>query len=474
MTPRLARRAGAAALAVALAASPALAWESQTTHAGLAEQAALASHLHARLRGLGFTRGLYEPLTMPPADAPELIAALRRLDPAGGFVPDNRGRQYALSWLAAGAALADAPFAANHFFDPTTGKGWQRPGVGLVDSVEESVVERLGRASIPDRGVPAPDWVVAKDNPLGLDGFLDQYAKAVRASTPGERSRHMAGALVAAGAILHVLADMGSPSHVRGDTAAHFDPVGRGRDDLGSRFERIAALAWGRLGVPAPSRVVTRPTLRAFFTGPGTGTGAEVGLADATAGRWFSPHTLPRPMRITAAVGRTQVTPQLVRPKPAPPARLNLMAASQEQGATLDDADGTCLSRYRVAHGLLTWWLDDDCLLEQAAAILPEVASFEAGLLEFLFRGELNVQVNGGDVAVSAATPLGAGDVEILAEDSRGVRTPVATVKSQAATTGAALARAAAPAGAVRLIALFRGADAAGEPVIAVGAADRK
>jgi len=457
----------AAVLAVAAAASPAAAWEAQTTHAGLAEQAAAASRLHTRLRSLGFARGLYEPLTVPPADAPELVKALRRLDPAGGYVPDTRGRQYALSWLTAGAVLADAPFAHHHFFDPATGAGWTFDAGGLGGRLEAALLARLGRTRPPDRGTAAPDWVVAKNNPMGLDGFLDQYAKAIRARTPGERGRHMAGALLAAGAIVHVLADMGSPSHVRSDSAAHFDPVGPGRDDLGSRFERVTALAWGRLGVPAPSTKVSRPRLRAFFTSP-DGTG----LADVTSKRWFSAHTLPAPVQITGAGGRTQLAIELARPQPAPPARLNLMAASQDQGATLHDAAGMCLARYRVDHGVLTWSLDDECLLEQAGAILPEVAGFATGLLDFLFRGELAVTRQGNEVRVAAASAVGAGQLEILGEDGSGVRTAAAASASPGGAAGSELGRAAVPAGSRRVIALFHGVDAAGEPLVAVGTLD--
>ena len=114
----------AAALALVLAAGPAAAWEAQTTLAGLAEQPAASSSLHQRLIDLGFAGGLYEELTVPPADAPELIAALDRYSPIQGFVPDQRGRQYAVAWLVAGAVLADSnpTWAADHFLDPATGK----------------------------------------------------------------------------------------------------------------------------------------------------------------------------------------------------------------------------------------------------------------------------------------------------------------------------------------------------------------
>jgi hypothetical protein len=459
------RALAATCAALALGAtSTARAWEGASTHAGLTEVAAQGSHLHARLRALGWERGLFDALTVPPEDAPALLAALRAFPPTAGFAPDARGRQFALAWLVAGAVLADAPFAANHFFDPTSLAGWSRPSTSIWNRLAD-----LGAsATVPARGVAAPDWVVAKDNPLGLDGFLDQYAKAIRGATPGERSRAMAGALVAAGAILHVLEDMGSPSHVRGDARAHIDPLGPAVDDLGSRFERVAALGFGRLGVPGPDRVVSRATLRGFFTGGDKA--KEPGLADETADHWFSAYTLPAPIRI--GTGSRTVSPRLARPLPAPPTRMNLMAASQVDGTTLVDGDGVCLARYRVDRGILNFWLDDDCLLAQAQAILPETASYAAGALDFLFRGELTVVGGNGELAVTAAGPMGAGKLELLAEDARGVRTSLSTLELKPALAGSLLAALPAPAGARRVVALYRGTDGAGEPLVAVGAID--
>nr|MBA3457690.1 hypothetical protein [Deltaproteobacteria bacterium] len=366
---------------IALTASPAAAWEPETTHAGLAEQAALASKLHKRLVSLGFSGGLFEPMTIPPADAPTLIAAVRLLSPTHGAVPDARGRQVALSWISAGAALADLPAShgANHFFDPQTQRGWQAPERSVLEGISDKAREAIGRADLPDRGIPAPDWVLSKTNPFNLASFYLQYAKAATARTPGERSRHMAAALVAAGAILHTLGDLGAPSRVRSDEAAHLAPLGAGPDDLGSRFERIAALAHGRLGVPGPSRTITRTRLRDYFSSKDGG-----GLADLVARSYFSPNTLPSSSRIGG-----DSRPSLARPQPALPTRLNLMAASRDDGTTLRDANGTCLARYKVEHGVLEFWIDDDCMLEQIAHLLPEVAAYETGLLDFLLRGEL-------------------------------------------------------------------------------------
>lgn len=442
----------------ALAPRPALAWEPETTHAGLTEQAAIASRLHKRLVSLGFTGGLFEPLTIPPADAPSLVAALKLLSPSHGAVPDARGRQSALGWLAAGAALADVPAArgANHFFDPLTGRGWQAPDRGALDGLHDSVRRTLGRASLPEHGVPAPDWVTSRDNPFNLDAFATQYARAISAATPGERSRHMAAALVAAGAILHVLGDLGAPSRVRGDERAHFEPLGTDPDDLGSRFERIAALAYGRLGVPGPSRVITRAHLRDYFTSKDGG-----GLADLISRSYFSPHTLPAPTRVSG-----DARPPLARPAPTLPARLNLMAASHDEGSLIRDAKGTCLARYRVEHDVVSFGIDDECMLEQIGAILPEVVAYEAGLLDFLLRGELQIAV-AGEIAVTAKG-LGTGTIDVFVEDERGVRTKLTSAMTTPSSEQ--LVRAAAPASGTRVVALYRGVDGNGEPLIAVGA----
>ena len=442
---------------VAGQARDAHAWEAETTQAGLAEQAALSSRLHKRLVVLGFDGGLFEPLTVPPADAPALIETLHLLSPSHGAVPDARGRQTALAWISAGASIADVPakLGANHFYDPTTKKGWEKPSRGVLGGLSDAVRESVGRAEVPSHGVPAVDWVTDKNNPLSLAGFLDQYAKAVSAATPGERSRAMAGALVAAGAMLHVLGDLGAPSRVRGDEAAHFELLGGGPDDLGSRFERVASLAFGRLGVPAPSRVITRQHLRDYFT-----TTDGQGLADAISTGYFSSNTLPAPTRVGS-----DTKPKLARPLPALPAKLNLMAATREDGTTLRNPAGVCLARYHVDHGVVSFHLDDDCMLEQVTAILPEVTAFETGLLDFLLRGELTVTAT-TELSI-AAKGLGSGSVELFVEDASGVRK---SIGKQDVVAGDVNIHVGLPGSGTRVVALFRGVDAAGEPIVAVGA----
>ena len=415
----------ALAALVAAGARDGAAWEAATTHAGLTEQAALASSLHERLRvQFAQDKGLFQVLTVPPADARDLFVVLQRLNPTHGYVPDKRGKLNALGWLVAGSVVADTPeeLAANHFYDPTTRSGLSSASLrGLLSRIRHRVVTVVNGSDLERSGVAGPDWIEHPKNPFGLAGFRDQYIKAVSARTAGERSRHLAGALLAAGAMLHVLEDMGSPSHARNDLAAHLDRLGPNPADVGSRFERVAALAYGRLGVPAPAKVVGDRPLRAFFTARDGS-----GLADRTARSWFSEGTLPRELELggnsRGALQRLART--VLRPAPVPPADLDLEAATSEAGGELSDKRGACLARYRVENRRLSWSIDDACALEQVTAILPTVSGYAAGMLESLFRGTLALEADpaGGVLVRAGAVDLGPGTVTIYWDDARRVR----------------------------------------------------
>lgn len=450
-------------------------FEAETTHAGLTEQAAAHSVLNERLRTqFGYGHGLLEALTVPPQDAASLFAVLRRFNPTHGYVPDGRGRQSALSWLVAGSVVADtggtsASHFASHFFDPTTGRGLSADTVDNADEeLRARLLPRLAGTRLPKRGTPAPEWITDPANPMGLTGFVDQYDKAVRSRTSGERARHMAGALLAAGAMMHVLQDMGSPSHVRNDLAAHIERIGNDTLDAGSRYERVAALAYGRLGVPAPSGPIRAGSLRAFFTDPDSGQG----LADYTARSWFSAGTLPGTITLRGHVPSDQLGAMLAksvrRPAPVPLPKLDLFGAARGT-ETLVDAQGACVARYRLVQTKLRWSMDDPCVLEQLAQQLPIVAAYSAGFLDYLFRGELALFVRDSHVTVAIeGVQAGAGTLELFWDDELGVRQSFHKADVSGAEAGKALGKAPAPpSGARRVTALYRGVDASGEALVA-------
>jgi len=299
-----------------LPAHDAPAWEATTTHAGLTEQAAITSKLHKRLkRQFNADRGLYTPLTIPPPDARPLFQLLRTFNPSNGYVPDGRGRLYAIGWLAAGSVVADAPtsHAFNHFYNPLTKKGLSKRSYGL----QHKWLARWLGESLPSSTANAVGWLTDKRNPMNVTGFFSQYAKAVGAKTPAERSRHLAGALLAAGALLHLLQDMGSPSHVRDDVHAHLQKVSS-RRDIGSRFERMAALSFGRLGIPSTKVSTAAPSLHGLFTNA-----KGTGLADVTARSWFSASTLPRAIKLDHITVRRIVAQVAAHYKTSPAAITN-------------------------------------------------------------------------------------------------------------------------------------------------------
>ncbi|MSP16393.1 MAG: hypothetical protein EXR73_07270 [Myxococcales bacterium] len=464
------RRPAIAVIAVAALASltqPARAWEPETTHAGLTEAAALGSGLALLFEELlGLELGWYETLALPPGVAPEIDGALRHLPTTEGYVPDALGRQAALGWLVAGSVIEDLPAGQSrrHFHDPVH-------GVGLTGATASgpSLFERLAGAPARPHGGPAADWVIAAENPLGLHCFLDRLAASTTDAAPARRQQELARALVCAGAMLHVLEDVGSPSRARDDLRAHLEPLGGGAADQGSRFERLAATLHGRLGIAPATRLLSRTRLRDHFTAAD-----RLGLADHTSARYFSLGTLPAPLELSRRDSALTVVDRLRTasrfPLPASFA-LDLVAAARAEGAVLRDADGVCLAHYRLARRRLNFSLPPDCATEQLAAILPDVANRAAGFLAYLFRGRLKLSAS-GQVTVDGVA-LGAGTLTLLAEDAAGTRRVVGQPAAVAGgAAGAVLHDFANAERAVERVAIFRGVDAAGEALVALGRSD--
>ncbi len=469
--------AGVSLLLFTVAQQQAPAWQAQTTIAGVTEQAALGSSLHQRLdEQLGLTEGLFSILRIPPQDAPSLFELLKKLNPSNGHVPDPTGHQTALGWLAAGSALADTPpqQAVNHFYDPRTGKGASPAKGNLATTLRNRIASIVVRESLLRGGLAAPDWIISPENPMNVSGFHDQYRKAIKARTLGERNRHAAGALLAAGAIMSVLADMGSPAHVRDDLGSFFELFSGDQTDVGSRFERVAELAFGRLGIEPPAQVIKKSTLRDYFTAAD-----KTGLADIVSIGYFSANTLPRPIPVAAKSTSTSISAALSkalrRPAPVPVGPFDLEAARSPVGGRLESSSGVCLAHFhlrdrRQGRAQLWFSIPDSCAVEQQRELLSLTTSYVAGALAYLFRGSLAVKLDGQMLTVSSdATALGSGTLTAFSDDELGVRSPFASVAlTQPTAQKAVLASLAAPPQKTKRIAvLFEGVDTQGEPISA-------
>ncbi len=457
------------ALAGLLLVNTANAWEATTTHAGLTEQSAYASDLHGLLaKQFGQEKGIYTGLTIPQADAPELFGILAKLNPTHGYTPDARGQMSALSWLVAGAVIADMPIshAANHFLDPENSKGLTEGKRALKHSLYVSLVSVGSPGRLSAGGQAANTWWSSAKNPMSYVGFAGQFRKAVTSPSATGRARHLAGSLLAAGSMLHILQDMGSPSHVRNDLAAHQEQVSASNDDLGSRFERIASLAFGRLGISRSTAAPALTSLSDHFSNP-----AGTGLADVTARGYFSSNTLPRSFSVRRDAGsskfRGMISSHLRRPYPEAPANLDLVAARNPQGATWSNEDGVCLTRYKHKQATLSWWIDDDCALEQLEAVFPTIAGYGASFLERLYPSDISMTERSGSVVVTGdVSRYGAGSLLFFSESADGTRTQFHAGVRQGDSSELYLAPTP-PAGTIKVAVLFDGTDNVGKPLLA-------
>ncbi len=393
-------------------ASTAQAWEGATTHAGLAEQSALASALHrALIERFGVTLGLFGELTITPERSPFWKRLTTLLSPSQSYTPDARGKMTALGWLVAGSVLADVPreSAVNHFLNPRSGKGLSDATLDQRQRPLGQKIASVFRETPPSDGLPAVRWLFDDENSGGVAAFHRHMIAAVSAPRPATRDQELARALFAAGAILHVLADMGSPSHVRDDLGAHYDSLGPEPLDVGSRFERIASLAFGRLGIPEARQIETRDAIEDYFV-----TRKRTGLADLTHRSWFSAYTLPRsfsaPKDATPILALVQKN--LRYPEPGPHLELADNRIVSDKGVCLADVN-TSGDRYAFS-------LSDECVLEQLSVILPQVVGFGAGLLDTLFGRTLKVSSDATGVNVSG---LSRGRLSVFWDDQNGQRT---------------------------------------------------
>ncbi len=431
------------AFAFAFAFAPSAQAYEAPTHAGLTERATLAATLHQRLiNELARPLGLYEALQLASGDH-ELDHRLAKLDPEGGYAPDASGRQTALAWIVAGAVLEGVPAARtrDHFYDPVSGAGLDqderafRTRVGAAVSGIGTLRGIFTGSNFDGSGHSSIEWLTAGRalNDWGVQRFLDERERSVSAVRPADREDALVRSLLAAGAIAHLIEDAGDPAFVHDDWRIAL--AGEG-----AAYQQWVAAHFGRLAIPAPAPgALARAHLVDFIHDA-----AGEGLADRTARRFFSPGSLPS----TGA--------------PTPPSLSTPTAAS----GYVASSDVTHLAAYRKEAAGVVFWLDERCHKDYAAALLPEIGRNVVAALELLFRGKLEIAEADGNLVVRAVElPLGKGRVTLFADDDKGNRRVVGSADVANAAAGDVLLSAPSS-GALRLAALFRGVDAAGEPIV--------
>lgn len=125
-----------------------------------------------------------------------------------------------------GSRLEDiSPRWMNHYYDPTTGNGWQGERMGTLTPGQALSIARAGALPLGANPVSSLEWMHARLlqlNYYGMYGGDRTWRQALDYAVDG----NMPEAYKTLGHILHVIQDMSVPAHVRADahTGLHDDP----------------------------------------------------------------------------------------------------------------------------------------------------------------------------------------------------------------------------------------------------------
>jgi len=461
-------------------------FEPTPTHPGLTAPAMLASKLHTALRSWGWQLGLFETLRLDPGelsrrDFNRLRRDLLRLDPAGGYAPNAEQRLRAAGWTMAGSVLAQRPASLNrnHFYCPALRAGLDDPVpfvgtlLGLLAVIDgaDTVRELFTGTGFDLTGKPAPEWVLSGDSPWSVNTFHQALATSVSAPTLRKRQHHLAMALLSLGAVLHVLQDMASPTHVRNDfRVGHLQQLGSTFLNRGSVFERYVSRRFGQFGIPRyRGKPIQRNRTRDFFTNK-----SWSGLADITTVHHFSPGTVPPPIQVLHDADpdelrrRLQGKLQLAKPALGP---IDFACLRRQARCHIKGPHGPQLAFSIDRDHRLSFFLDGRCHFAAARHLLPLAIGFSTGLINHLIRARIALKDNSeGLELLNNGVAISSGRARIFVEDKGGNRRPLQTIKlGLPAEPGASLARfrPILPASAHALVVLLVGQDRLGEPLVA-------
>jgi hypothetical protein len=360
-------------------------------------------------------------------------------------------------WIMLGARLEDIPATRvrHHFHNPL--RPWTEAGLtfGL----------KLGESSLLWNQESRQDgYLFGGTGSWSWHNARKQYLDALGGSTKIERDKAFADLFRSLGQGTHLLQDAAVPAHVREDAHLNVlvpfvdfyfpDPDGyeKWSSDNGAAATAIINLApktpplsiFNAIGDSrAPSPVARLFDTDRFEAGNfGILSDPALGITEFTNGSFLSRSTIFRDFALPRAS-------DLVLEQPIE----ELMDGSVERYYSKPLATGETVTRF-VREGMLkkwlrfassfpgvssSWVLDDRVHADYAKLLLPRAVGYSAGLLDYFFRGKLNVDVSNDPNDMSlvrlegtngSKEKLDGGTLELYSEDINGARiaaTPVGT-----------------------------------------------
>jgi hypothetical protein len=332
----------------------------------------------------------------------------------------------------------------HHFHNPL--RPWPTAGLGARCF---SVVVIEGRASV--RWAQDPDQLALTGATATWSDARKQFWQMLtlpsRDSGAENRDRASADLFSTLGQQMHLIADLAVPAHTRDDIhctprAEPFEVWAEGRTvrtgiesmpdaNIVTPDRSIFSLA-----LPPGESVATVPVARLWDSDQYAGLGPDpsvtlrptIGLAEFTNANFFSRDTVFSPDLPFPARSSVELREQL-EVVPSTGLRRRYLTKTR---------DGVVVPRIGVPSSLYDFtadavkdkkiWLDENVLSDYAELLFPRAVGYSAALLDYFFRGTLDVGLaDDGDAprmigSNTSSEPLGPGHLFVYAEDDSGVR----------------------------------------------------
>ncbi len=329
--------------------------------------------------------------------------------------------KWAIEWLKLGGKTEDEPAytrSRNHFHNPSL--PWDQAGLnsGIFTGKSSTLwIQDQSNRRITDLG---GDWswntarkfyhAALTGNSTALNGFKVEESLFNSTTIAGkinmnetERNQFFAWTFRAVGQVMHLVEDMSVPSHTRNDSHLFYnyeDWVDITRDKKPSLFQSLIA-------IPVSFGNTIQNISNLFDTDQYNGTnppsGNAIGLSEYTNANFFSEDTInnsnfPNPKisdTTTTIVERNFTNTFWNTTYPRQYYLKNCCGETKNgQGYLLSTVD--FLHDYRVAQRVnLTQpdipILDNNVYSDYASLLLPRAVGYSAGLLNYFFRGQINM-----------------------------------------------------------------------------------
>ncbi len=291
----------------------------------------------------------------------------------------------ALGWIIHGGFSADEPeihASFRHFYDPTEPSG------------KRYLHNHLDKIEFVNPQIDHIEWALTHiDHAYNWDNGLMAMELALTSTTESIRSENLAFAYRSLGETLHMIADMGCPSHVRDDSHASFTWFQFGSPDpyeeYFESFSEVKALFYyGK----------TDPDLRSSFRNAERVHDIATELAKYTNENFFTSQT----------ISGKKIIPLIHPEKTYPSPKLEDFQYDEKTYTYSKDISGNEVKmckdyRYGIINTRGYPYVDKECTLSQGQALVPQILEAGANVIR-LFIPDLKVEITKFDETLKTIT----------------------------------------------------------------------